>query len=685
MTSPFQTDYKVEQERIKKLRLEKMAQVFTRADSTLALKPIKIHIVNQEGGAPAWSSASDIYFNASHINTEFDVQQLLAINGLNFHELAHVRYTPRNGSDICLWVIDNNYWNAFNALEDQRIETLMTSRFPSTVNWFVALIAQYLLDTPEAFTTSYALIRGRRYLPVDIRRMSRESFTAQNLIPEIVSVVDEYRTLIYPRDTEKAKGLIERFNTILKSMPPIKQDNSKEDTQTSSDEESSNGKLHDPNGHEQRPFHGHESSDSRPAPKEEQEADISKSKSLDKEDDLTSSESDSSPADSDEDSDSNDGTPHDEDSDSNDDSDSSEEGCPTPSDSDSDKEGDSEGSPTKNSGTQGDFNDDVTSAEDDSFDEDLFDDEYNADNKSRHAGNTQGADNNSKEVTEALEQLIENATETLMRDLDRLSSQITDKPLMGTTNVGQLNKSDYSEARANAELVLIQQQFAKELQRIKADYDPAWQYETRRGRVNMRRYIAGASLNKVFDKWTEGKDDVTAIEAVILLDRSQSMQGHNAKEAYKSMWAIKRSLDKVQANSTVITFDSYTRVLYSADEKADAGIIRDSGASGGTNPLNAILTAQNIFARTDKPIRILFMITDGAYDSEQADESISKMREAGVLTCNAIIEERDYPIEAFERNRHEFELLQQIKTAKDILTLGRQLIRLAIKRNLVAN
>ena len=685
MTSPFQTDYKVEQERIKKLRLEKMAQVFTRADSTLALKPIKIHIVNQEGGAPAWSSASDIYFNASHINTEFDVQQLLAINGLNFHELAHVRYTPRNGSDICLWVIDNNYWNAFNALEDQRIETLMTSRFPSTVNWFVALIAQYLLDTPEAFTTSYALIRGRRYLPVDIRRMSRESFTAQNLIPEIVSVVDEYRTLIYPRDTEKAKGLIERFNTILKSMPPIKQDNSKEDTQTSSDEESSNGKLHDPNGHEQRPFHGHESSDSRPAPKEEQEADISKSKSLDKEDDLTSSESDSSPADSDEDSDSNDGTPHDEDSDSDDDSDSSEEGCPTPSDSDSDKEGDSEGSPTKNSGTQGDFNDDVTSAEDDSFDEDLFDDEYNADNKSRHAGNTQGADNNSKEVTEALEQLIENATETLMRDLDRLSSQITDKPLMGTTNVGQLNKSDYSEARANAELVLIQQQFAKELQRIKADYDPAWQYETRRGRVNMRRYIAGASLNKVFDKWTEGKDDVTAIEAVILLDRSQSMQGHNAKEAYKSMWAIKRSLDKVQANSTVITFDSYTRVLYSADEKADAGIIRDSGASGGTNPLNAILTAQNIFARTDKPIRILFMITDGAYDSEQADESISKMREAGVLTCNAIIEERDYPIEAFERNRHEFELLQQIKTAKDILTLGRQLIRLAIKRNLVAN
>ena len=671
------TAFKLEQERIKQNRLTKMAQVFTRADSTLALKPINVHIVNQEGGAPAWSSASDIYFNASHINADFDVQQLLAINGLNFHELAHVRYTPRNGSDICQWVIENNYWSAFNALEDQRIETLMTSRFPSTVNWFVATVAQYLLNTPEAFTTSYALLRGRRYLPVDIRRMSREAFKAQELVPAIVEVVDSYRTLIYPRDTERAKELIERFNDILKSMPPIKGDNGLPD-----EEQTAKGKLHDPNGHDDRPFNGHESSDSRPAPKEEQEQDVNKSKSLDKEDDMT--ESDSSPSDSDDDSDSDDGTPHDSDSDSDDDSDSSEEGCPVPSDSDSDEEGDSDSDSDTDSESDGDYDKDITSDDFDDIDEDLFSDDYNADNKSRHAGSTYGKDNNSKEVTEALEELIESVTETLMKDLDRLSSQITDKPLMGTANVRSLDKANYSEARANAELVLIQQQFAKELLRIKANHDPAWEYETRRGRLNMRRYLQGASLNKVFDKWSEGKDDVTAIEAVILLDRSQSMQGVNAREAYKSMWAIKRSLDKVNANATVITFDSYTRVLYSADEKAEAGVIRDSGASGGTNPTDAILTAQNIFATTDKPIRILFMITDGAWDSDKADESIRKMREAGVLTCNSLINEYDMSAESLERYRHGFELLQQIKSAKDILILGRSLIRLAIHRNLVS-
>jgi hypothetical protein len=668
------TAFKLEQERIKQNRLTKMAQVFTRADSTLALRPINVHIVNQEGGAPAWSSANDVYFNASHINAEFDVQQLLAINGLNFHELAHVRYTPRNGSEICQWVIDNNYWSAFNALEDQRIETLMTARFPSTVNWFVATVAQYLLNTPEAFATSYALLRGRRYLPVDIRRMSREAFKAQEHVPAIIEIVDSYRTLLYPRDTERAKELIERFNDILKSLPPINDEQG--------DEPTSRKKLHDPNGHDDRPFNGHESSDSRPAPKEEQQQDAERSKSIDKEDDLTSSESDSSPADSDDDSDSDDNTPHDSDSDSDDDSDSSEEGCPTDSDSDSDKEGDVD-SDKKLPSERGDFDDDVT-VDDSEIDESLFDDDYNADNKSRHAGSAYGKDNNSKEVTDALEEIIESVTETLMKDLDRLSSQITDKPLMGTTNVGSIDKANFSEARANAELVLIQQQFAKELLRIKANYDPAWEYETRRGRLNMRRYLQGASLNKVFDKWSEGKDDVTAIEAVILLDRSQSMQGNNAKEAYKSMWAIKRSLDKAGANTTVITFDSYTRILYSAEDKADAGVIRDAGASGGTNPTNAILTAQNIFANTDKPIRLLFMITDGAWDSDKAEESVRKMREAGVITCNAIIEQYARSAESLERHRHQFELLHQIISAKDILLLGRQLVRLAIARNLVS-
>jgi uncharacterized protein YegL len=668
------TAFKLEQERIKQNRLTKMAQVFTRADSTLALRPINVHIVNQEGGAPAWSSANDVYFNASHINAEFDVQQLLAINGLNFHELAHVRYTPRNGSEICQWVIDNNYWSAFNALEDQRIETLMTARFPSTVNWFVATVAQYLLNTPEAFATSYALLRGRRYLPVDIRRMSREAFKAQEHVPAIIEIVDSYRTLLYPRDTERAKELIERFNDILKSLPPINDEQG--------DEPTSRKKLHDPNGHDDRPFNGHESSDSRPAPKEEQQQDAERSKSIDKEDDLTSSESDSSPADSDDDSDSDDNTPHDSDSDSDDDSDSSEEGCPTDSDSDSDKEGDVD-SDKKLPSERGDFDDDVT-VDDSEIDESLFDDDYNADNKSRHAGSAYGKDNNSKEVTDALEEIIESVTETLMKDLDRLSSQITDKPLMGTVNVGSIDKANFSEARANAELVLIQQQFAKELLRIKANYDPAWEYETRRGRLNMRRYLQGASLNKVFDKWSEGKDDVTAIEAVILLDRSQSMQGNNAKEAYKSMWAIKRSLDKAGANTTVITFDSYTRILYSAEDKADAGVIRDAGASGGTNPTNAILTAQNIFANTDKPIRLLFMITDGAWDSDKAEESVRKMREAGVITCNAIIEQYARSAESLERHRHQFELLHQIISAKDILLLGRQLVRLAIARNLVS-
>ena len=56
------------------------------------------------------------------------------LRGLNFHELSHILYTPRQGSEIVTWVKENDLFKAFNALEDQRIETLFTSRFPSTVD-----------------------------------------------------------------------------------------------------------------------------------------------------------------------------------------------------------------------------------------------------------------------------------------------------------------------------------------------------------------------------------------------------------------------------------------------------------------------------------------------------------------------------------------------------------------------
>ncbi len=650
-----------EQQNEKRDRLLRLAQVFQRANSVIALRPIKVHIVNQPDGAPAWSGANDVWFNEAKINDKFDTETLLSIQGLDFHELAHVRYTPRNGSDICLWVIENNYWKAFNALEDQRIETLMVGRFPSTVNWLTATVAQFILNTPEAIENAYPLLRGRRYLPLEIRQLARKHYAKQENIVALGEVIDEYRLLLFPDDTERAKELIARFAELIQG------DN-----------------LADPNGHEARPFQGHESSDSRPAPKREQERDRKNAEKQEKE--LDKEDTQSSSADSDDDSDSNDDSDSDSDSQSNSSSDnfadSNDKGGNGGNDSDDELDSDDDSDSKEDSDSSSDFGD-VTVAED-SDDDSESDDSYEADNLSRHAGaGGKSKTANSQEVTDTMEEIIQSVTEELMDNLNKLSMQVVGKPLMGTVNAESVSRADYRSVSATADLVMVQRSFARELERLKANYDPSWLTEQRSGKLNANRYMQGASVRTLFNKWQSGRDDVTAIEAVILLDRSSSMQGHNAKEAYKSLWAIKRSLDKVQARTTVYTFDSHTHLLYSADEKADT-TVRDSGASGTTQPEVAILNAQNILATTDKPIRILFMITDGAWGGDKAEESVRRMKEAGVLTCQALLYPNEVSNEGLERCRHNFEIIKRIGEAKDILSLGQSLVRTAIARRLVS-
>ena len=648
-----------EQQNEKRDRLLRLAQVFQRANSVIALRPIKVHIVNQPDGAPAWSGANDVWFNEAKISDKFDTETLLSIQGLDFHELAHVRYTPRNGSDICLWVIENNYWKAFNALEDQRIETLMVGRFPSTVNWLTATVAQFILNTPEAIENAYPLLRGRRYLPLEVRQLARKHYAKQENIVALGEVIDEYRLLLFPDDTERAKELIARFAELIQG------DN-----------------LADPNGHEARPFQGHESSDSRPAPKREQERDRKNAEKQEKE--LDKEDTQSSSADSDDDSD--DDSDSDSDSQSNSSSDnfadSNDKGGNGGNDSDDELDSDDDSDSKEDSDSSSDFGD-VTVAED-SDDDSESDDSYEADNLSRHAGaGGKSKTANSQEVTDTMEEIIQSVTEELMDNLNKLSMQVVGKPLMGTVNAESVSRADYRSVSATADLVMVQRSFARELERLKANYDPSWLTEQRSGKLNANRYMQGASVRTLFNKWQSGRDDVTAIEAVILLDRSSSMQGHNAKEAYKSLWAIKRSLDKVQARTTVYTFDSHTHLLYSADEKADT-TIRDSGASGTTQPEVAILNAQNILATTDKPIRILFMITDGAWGGDKAEESVRRMKEAGVLTCQALLYPNEVSNEGLERCRHNFEIIKRIGEAKDILSLGQSLVRTAIARRLVS-
>ena len=152
------TDKQKKEAELKKTRLTKLASIFARTNSVLTGKRISVNVTeNQSMGAPAWSSTHEVWLNSAHIKDDFSARSLISLNGLDFHELSHLKFTPRNAHALPTWVKENDLWQAYNALEDMRIENLMVAQLPSVSNWLVATICDYLLDDEKAIKFSYCL------------------------------------------------------------------------------------------------------------------------------------------------------------------------------------------------------------------------------------------------------------------------------------------------------------------------------------------------------------------------------------------------------------------------------------------------------------------------------------------------------------------------------------------------
>ena len=651
---------KAEQEKqLKRTHLTKLAEVFARANSVLTGRKIKVNVVEQkEYQSPAWSSTSELWLNLAEVKFDLTAQSILSLQGLSFHELGHLRYTPRNGHALPTWIREQDnakeLWESFNCLEDCRIETLLTGYLPTISSWLTATIVDYLMSNDKAITTAFPLVYGRKYLPTELRQVATDNYKLPADVKELASIIDEYRLLIFSSndDTEKAKELIVAFNNLLDNLP-------KQPSNGGNGEGNGEGKkviirIHNPNGHADRPVEGIESSSVRPAKADQQKRDqqnaIAKQKGDVVLDVVIEKKSD-----------------------------------------DTSKDNADNNAPSNNAGNQkSDNNSPSNSDKDNSFDDfdsdefdfdDDVDDSDNAGGKS--AGNQAGVTGSNQQVTDVLNDVLNDVLKELSQDINRIAKQVGLDVQLDGGNATTPPKARYNNVFANAELVMTSRLFGKELERLRADFDPSWDTQVATGRLDVMRYLQGEDFETCFDEWHEGRSDVTSIEAVILLDRSSSMSGSNADNAYQSMWAIKKALEQVEATTTVALFDSRTTLLYDKNEKA-GNTIRDAGANGGTYPTEAIMYAKRVLAESNKPIKLLCMITDGAWSSDEGERAITEMKNAGVLTCQALLYEgRVLGADYLNDNRHAFELVTQLQSAKDITTLGKELVRLAISRNLV--
>lgn len=644
-----------------KERASRMAQVLESFASGFTLRPVSLKLVNG-GQAPAFSSSDRIWIHEGMLADLTTKHGVASIKGLTLHEIAHILLTPRSGSEFRQWVNDNRFNNAWNALEDQRIEALLVASYPSIRDWFEATMEQYLLKNRDQWSLAFPLVHGRKYLPADVRRVARAMYTKPQDTTELADIIDKFRALNMSDadDIETAKVLVERFHELTK-----------------------NNRIENPHGHNHRSEGEHETNaKSKPWDKNKQKSASDKVKDEPEDEDTSDLDEDledyENGYDYPDESDDEDEYEGDSNGDGDDSGDESE-------DESEDASGDdhTNGTPSGLKPTDGDESDEdgngdsTENNESDTKSSDLPDDG----NEATGAGDSDNA------LGDLLEDLIKQGLDEAMERLeDKIATDIdlyNGETLLQGEQLPEPKMSEYEERTVSKEAVQAQEQFAYELQRIRAEYEPSWNNRVDSGRVNPVRWERGCEIEEAFDRFEEGREDATDIECVILLDVSYSMK-NEIVEAYESMWAMKSALDGVNASTTVVLYSDgeATRTLYSSYDRA-GNSMRFGGCAGGTNPLKALQYAHGVLANTSRAVKLLITITDGEWQDdtlEKCDNLIQELRDGGVLTSLAWLS--PYRVDLAQKNTHNAEIVSQVRSTSDLFHLGRSIVEVGILRQL---
>lgn len=629
----------------KRKRLDAMARLFTKSDTVLSGTKIHVEVTGASFNAPSWTDGETITFNREMIGDVQSVEDVVRVLGLNHHELAHVLYTPRNGTALVSKVIQEGLGQAFNLLEDQRIETFLTAQYPSSIPYLVSTFMRYCLMTDSAWESNFALMYGRRYLPKEVRQEFRARFKRQDLIPRFEEIIDRYRKLVFPTDDSEALALIRDYQRLLTDMAA--QDG-----------------LHpqDPNGHHQgRPG----LDEGKPVPREEQEE---ASQASDAFDDVFDDD-DSGSDDSDDTGDTGSGTDTEDTDDAADgtgDGDGDDSADP---DAPSDVDGNASGKTPDNPAD--DDTDDQSSGSGGGVDRDDVD-----------APAPRRSDSDLRDLMDDIAKSFE--------DLDEVKDEVADAQKTIVNGDGdistQFDKGYFHERPVQPDDTQAARMFAKQLERLRAEADPGWNTRQSSGRLNVKRYMDGNPLDVVFDRWDEGHSDVADIECVVLIDTSGSMRSQIVT-ASRAMWTIKRGLETLDASVTVFGYDSSTTKVYDSHENVDRGVYRSLSVTGWTKPRTAIAEALHVLSSTRRSNRIFIVITDGRWDDEpltpetpySANDLIQEMNRQEITTALAFIDSMGYG----GVNDHGCTVATSIRSAADLVEFAKRIVVQTMKFSVV--
>lgn len=606
---------------------------------------------------PGWTDGETISLNGKMLIDEMasrtDLSRLvLAVKGVNYHELAHCLFSPRVTDDICKFVIerqranhDHTWWVALNILEDQRAETWFTSTFTPSTKYFEALALRWLVSGKADVEVSHVLVHGRKFLPAMVRYKSRQAFVAKHsiqLAEQFADVIDEYLTVIFPADTQKALKLVTKFHGLMKKLSrPV--------------DNMSGG--HDPNS-------GNTLSQGKPNVGDQKRARDNARNIIEQAKQVMDQLGKSMPGKSEE-----------------------EEnqsgpmaggglGQGAPTTPFNGQEGESEAGTGNGAGNASGGATGVSQSDPDS---------QGAGGKG--AGDAPGAftpGNDNIDIDPMNEALnaMQDALDEVMDDAD-LQKDIADtqeairhnQSLGGIDAGGNFSGGNVQMAPDPARATA--QRLNHVLSKMRSDLEPAWQRRQVTGRINMNRaMLRQPGQMDIFDRWDEGSEDEAGCEVVVCIDLSGSMST-SMIQASEALWALKRAFDDLNIRTTVLGYNHGHTVLMQGSEKAQRGKVKYFPAAGSTNPETAFNEALNILSRSDQPNKLLITITDGQWgDSARSEPVVEAMNRVGVTTMLLGLENA---VQRYGKHRHQE--AHDISNISELVGVATKMVA-AILRNL---
>ena len=201
--------------------LSAYSAAYTTADRILTQLPTIEVVFQPEASvpAPAFTDGETVVFNMEHLVLEGDIQDFnnaISIHGLNFHEVSHLLWSPRAGSDLIKFVVREGLTTIWNLAEDARIEALLIAKYPSLAKYLTAAVITQGLDSKNP-TVEYLMLAARDYLPLELRQSYKQLLVNLNGLEwtnKVESLLQEYSTLDMRDYTRPKEVLLELRNLL---------------------------------------------------------------------------------------------------------------------------------------------------------------------------------------------------------------------------------------------------------------------------------------------------------------------------------------------------------------------------------------------------------------------------------------------------------------------------------------